>query len=317
MRRVPPPTSTSPVSVLVLLPLRLAPPAAPSPPAPAHVAPRAEGASSPRGRALLALALIASAPGCGAGARVEARAPVEAPAAAALRPADARAERVVLGDRAGARAEGAVPGGQSGARAEGAVLGDQAAPRAGCIGRGVASAAGGRAGVASSACATDAGSNAWVAEATSPPPADWRKTTGLVSVALGSTLVVMGVAASISIAKVVGEFRDDDGFLKYRAGIQRGGDVCDAIDRGAVSPQPGAAELVLLRDRCQNLSVWKTVQPIGFVGGGLLVAGGAALLISSALSPPRSDLARSGRTRLSFAPALSPSSAGAMLGGAW
>ncbi|HEU4405884.1 MAG TPA: hypothetical protein VFS43_11510 [Polyangiaceae bacterium] len=150
-----------------------------------------------------------------------------------------------------------------------------------------------------------------------PPPDDWRKPVGLVGVAVGTTFIAMGVSASLSISKLTGEFRENDDFRQYRAGIQRGGDMCDAAERGVESNHPRAADIRLVRERCQTVSMWKVVQPVGYIGGGLLIAGGAALLISAAVAPPSADAAKAGRLRLRFAPSLGPSLAGATLGGAW
>jgi hypothetical protein len=154
-------------------------------------------------------------------------------------------------------------------------------------------------------------------EPDAPPPDDWRKPVGLVGVAVGTTMVALGVSASISISKLKGEFQENHDFLQYRAGVQRGGDICDAADRGAVSPLPDAANRTLIRERCRTLSMWRLVQPVGYAGGGLLILGGAGLLISAALAPPHDDSTRTGRLRLRFAPSLGPSLAGATLAGAW
>lgn len=154
-------------------------------------------------------------------------------------------------------------------------------------------------------------------EPDAPPPDDWRKPVGLVGVAVGTTMVALGVSASISISKLKGEFRENHDFLQYRAGVQRGGDICAAAERGAVSPLPDAADRALVRERCRTLSMWRLVQPVGYAGGGLLILGGAGLLISAALSPPHDDSAGTGRLRLRFAPSLGPSLAGATLAGAW
>jgi hypothetical protein len=151
------------------------------------------------------------------------------------------------------------------------------------------------------------------------PRDDWRKTAGAIGVGVGTTLVAVGASASIRISKGVGEFREHDNFIRYREGIQRGGNMCDAADRGVTSSHPEAADVGLVRERCRSIAAWKAAQTIGYVGGGLLIAGGAGLLVSTLLWPqqPPDESARAGRVRLRFAPTLGPTSAGATLGGTW
>ncbi|HEU4537407.1 MAG TPA: hypothetical protein VFS00_24985, partial [Polyangiaceae bacterium] len=150
-----------------------------------------------------------------------------------------------------------------------------------------------------------------------PPPDDWRKPAGAIGLAVGTTLVAMGVAATLRISKVNKEFRSSNEFLKYESGLPAGVGMCDAADQGIASSAPDAASPTLVRTRCHTRSDWQVVQPLGFIGGGLLIAGGAALLVSSAVAPRRAEEARAGKLRLSFAPTWSPRSAGATIGGTW
>jgi hypothetical protein len=150
-----------------------------------------------------------------------------------------------------------------------------------------------------------------------PPPSDWRKPVGAIGLAVGTTMVAMGVAGTLRISKVNQDFREGGDFLKYQAGLPPGSDLCDAADLGVVSSEPGTATPTLVRTRCHTRSVWKIIQPLGFVGGGLFLAGGAALLVSSAVAPFRAEETRTGGLRLRFSPTWGPRSAGATLGGTW
>lgn len=150
-----------------------------------------------------------------------------------------------------------------------------------------------------------------------PPPSDWRKPVGAIGLAVGTTLVAMGVAATLRISKVKKDFREGGDFLKYQAGLPPGSDLCDAADQGVLSSEPGTATPTLVNTRCHTRSVWKIIQPLGFVGGGLFIASGAALLVSSAVAPVRAEEARAGGLRLSFAPTWGPRTAGATVGGTW
>lgn len=150
-----------------------------------------------------------------------------------------------------------------------------------------------------------------------PPPGDWRKPVGAIGLAVGTTMVAMGVAGTLRISKVNKDFREGGDFLKYQAGLPPGSDICDAAEQGVVSSEPGTAPPSLVGSRCHTRSVWKVIQPLGFVGGGLFIVGGAALLVSSAVAPIRAEEARAGGVRLSFSPTWGPRSAGATLGGTW
>ncbi len=150
-----------------------------------------------------------------------------------------------------------------------------------------------------------------------PPPSDWRKPVGAIGLAVGTTMVAMGVAGTLRISKIKKDFREGGDFLKYQAGLPPGSDLCDAAEQGVVSSEPGTASPTLVRTRCHTRSVWKIIQPLGFVGGGLFIAGGAALLVSSAVAPVRAEETRTGGLRLRFSPTWGPRSAGATLGGTW
>ncbi|HEU4535927.1 MAG TPA: hypothetical protein VFS00_17505, partial [Polyangiaceae bacterium] len=272
------PASTHPESRTVVVPPSELPP------------PRAagEGAFARRARPLAAV-LLACSTGCAA----RPAPPSHAPPA----PGESRATEPAPGE---SRAAAPAP---RRSRPEGAALG-YAPPRAAGEAVSPALAAGPAAGRGATAPGELASTAPEVPASDAPPPDDWRKPIGLVGVGVGTTFIAMGVSASISISKLTGEFRENDDFLQYRAGIQRGGDMCDAAERGVESNHPRAADIKLVRERCQTVSMWKVVQPIGYIGGGLLIAGGAALLISAAVAPPSADATKAGRLRLRFAPSL-------------
>jgi hypothetical protein len=144
----------------------------------------------------------------------------------------------------------------------------------------------------------------------------WAKPLGWAALGTGVVALGFGLVANGRVSSLDDELQSNESFASYRLGIVRGQGVCSAAEQGAVSSALGAATPDAVGDHCGSIDTWKTVRAVSYLGGGVLVTGGAALLL---FGPSRAGAteARAKRPTLNAAPLFGPGFAGASFRAAW
>jgi hypothetical protein len=144
----------------------------------------------------------------------------------------------------------------------------------------------------------------------------WTAPVGWAALGVGVAALGFGVFSNARVASLDDDLNSDSALVAYRQGLARGQDGCDAAEQNLSSGQVGAASASTVRDHCASLDTWKGVRAVSYVGGGVLAAGGAALLLFS-LSPSSETAARRERPRWLATPSFGPGFAGASLKATW
>lgn len=157
-----------------------------------------------------------------------------------------------------------------------------------------------------------------VAPSSAPLPeraaANWQTPAGWAGIGVGAALIGLGVVATLRHASLRDDFTSEPALARYRAGVQRGGELCDSAERGVVAPGGAAPDEV--RGQCSSVSTWRTLQVGSFVAGGVLAVGGAVLLLT-APQGQQPAATTEGRVRWRFAPSIGPTVVGSTLQVAW
>jgi hypothetical protein len=122
----------------------------------------------------------------------------------------------------------------------------------------------------------DAGPDASV----SPGRPEWRFYTGIGAAGLGFAALAVSGGAFGAIAG----YQEDPGFNRYRAGLAPDERACDAADADVVVQ--GGSKPSRVRAICGNADAWYAAGVTNAVFGSLLVAGGAALVVTSPMVWP-------------------------------
>jgi hypothetical protein len=149
------------------------------------------------------------------------------------------------------------------------------------------------------------------------PSGTWMAPVGWVTLGTGAAALGFGVFANARASGLDDDFNSKAPLAAYRNGVAGGRGACDAAEQSVASSQPDAATPQEVRDHCSSIGTWKVVRTVSYVGGGLLVAGGAVLLLFAPSSDQGSAKATPTGVRWGAAPVFGPSFAGASLRASW
>ncbi len=123
-------------------------------------------------------------------------------------------------------------------------------------------------------------------------------------------LIVMAVSMSR-----VASLQDDPGFVAYRSGLTSGQHACQTAQKNVSVPVPGASTPFEVNDLCNQATAFEIVSYVSGPLGGLLLAGGALLVVTSdTMWPKLSGDGKDGeKTTLTVLPQLGFDTAGATL----
>lgn len=110
---------------------------------------------------------------------------------------------------------------------------------------------------------------------------DLRLLLGIGAAGLGAAALAVSGGSFAAIAR----YQDDPGFNRYRAGLAPDVHACDAANADVVVE--GGSKPSRVRAICGNAGAWYAAGVTNAVVGSLLVAGGAALVVTSPTVWPR------------------------------
>jgi len=109
-------------------------------------------------------------------------------------------------------------------------------------------------------------------------PLDWQLYGGIAAMAAGAVFIGLGVSASLATR----DAQDDPTFTQYRKRFPSSvSDTCaEAKKNSAGSPPANAAEIASVNDTCDRASSKQKQQIIFYALGGVLLGGGAILVLT-------------------------------------
>ncbi len=145
----------------------------------------------------------------------------------------------------------------------------------------------------------------------SPGESDTRFIAGLASAGVGAAMLIV---MAVSMSRVAA-LQDDPGFVAYRSGLTSSQHACETVQKNQSVPVPGASTPHEVNDLCNQASAFEIVSYVAGPVGGLLLAGGVLLIVTSdTVWPKLSGEGDDGvETTLTVLPQLGFDTAGATL----